>query len=322
MAQLNLHHLAVFRAVAQLGNITRAAEELAISQPAVSAQIKALERACRLPLLERGARGVRLTHAGEVVSGYAQRIFATLEELERAVDDLHGLARGRLLLGASTTIGEYLLPEVMGAYQAQYPGVELRLTISNSEQIVASLLRHELDIGFIGAAVDSPDLCVVPYAADEIVLVVSPRHTLARRPSVTVTDLRAAGWIAREPGSATRRQAERCLASAGVTLVPRMELSSNEALKRAVAAGLGFGLVSRHAIATELAVGLLVAPTLTGWSCQRQLWLCYRRDRHLSNAERAFLHLVTSDASLAETSSFGGRPKDLMPHRTGGRIRS
>src|SRR5437763_149380 len=137
MPILNPHQLLVFAVVARLGNITRAAEELRTSQPALSAQLKALERACGLPLLERQPRGVRLTHAGEIVAGYAQRLTHTVDELARALDDLRGLQRGRLILGASTTIGEYLLPPVMGTFHERYPGVELHLVISNSDQIVA-----------------------------------------------------------------------------------------------------------------------------------------------------------------------------------------
>ncbi|MBI3969422.1 MAG: LysR family transcriptional regulator [Chloroflexi bacterium] len=297
MARLNLHHLEVFRTVARVGNITRAAEELSISQPSVSAQVKELERACGLPLLERQPRGVQLTYAGELVYTYAQRLFATAEELERTLDDLRALTRGRLLLGASTTIGEYLLPEMMGAFHAAHPGVELRLVIANSDEIVAKVLRHELDLGFVGAATQHPDLSSTRFVDDEIVLIVSPRHELAARAAVVPAELGHANWIAREAGSATRREAEQGLAAVGVLLVPAMELGSNEAIKRAVAAGLGFGLISRHAITAELAAQHLVAPPVAGWSCRRPLCFCYRRDRRLSRAELAFLSLLSTDPS-------------------------
>jgi DNA-binding transcriptional LysR family regulator len=205
------------------------------------------------------------------------------------------VARGRLLLGASTTIGEYLLPAAMGRFQQHYPGVQLQLTIGNSDEIIRCLLRHELDLGFVGAPTDAPDLCLLPYRHDQIVLIVAPRHELAIRPVLTVADLRGYAWIAREPGSATRGYAERCLAAAGMALVPWMELGSNAAIKQAVAAGLGFGLISCHAIVAELAAGCLVSPPVEGWHCRRQLWLGYRRDRALGSAERAFVRLVAGE---------------------------
>ncbi|MEK7214313.1 MAG: LysR family transcriptional regulator, partial [Chloroflexota bacterium] len=170
MAQLNVHQLEVFRAVARLGNITRAAVELVISQPAVSEQVKELEIACGMPLLERLPRGVRLTQAGEVVYEYAERLFTAAEQLEQTLAELRSLLRGRLRLGASMTIGQYVLPAVMGAFGEQYPGVRLSLIVGNSSAIVARVVERELGLGFVGGAPTQTGLIVVPYLVDEIVV--------------------------------------------------------------------------------------------------------------------------------------------------------
>jgi len=292
MVRLNAHQLEVFVAVARVGNMTRAANELFISQPSVSEQIKEMERACGLPLLERQPRGVRLTHAGEVVYRYAECLSTAAEELERTLGELRTLIRGRLRIGASMTIGQYILPKVMGEFQQLYPGVELSLAVGTSTEILDQVVGHDLGLGFVGGAPSHRGLAVVPYLVDEIVVIMDPGHELASRPSLSVQDLTGAKWIAREQGSATRSEAEHCLQSAGVRLVPAMELGSNEAVKSAVSAGLGFGLISRLDVAAEAAAGQVVVRTIADWNCRRLFCICYRRSRRLSQAERAFLQFL------------------------------
>jgi molybdate transport repressor ModE-like protein len=293
---LNVHQLEVFLAVARRGSITRAANELFISQPTVSEQVKQLERACGLSLLERQPRGVRLTDAGKAVYDYAERLFLAADELERTVAELRNALRGRLRVGASMTIGQHLLPGVMGEFGRRYPGVELSLAVGTSGEIVNRVISNELGLGFVGTAPNHAGLTVVPYLEDEIVVILAPEHELASHSVLSLEQLRRARWIAREPGSATRTEAEHCLKSAGVQLVPAMEVGSNEAVKSAVAAGLGFGLISRRDIGAETAADQLALRPVADWDCRRLFCICYRHDRRLSPVERAFLRFVGCDS--------------------------
>lgn len=292
MAELNFHHLYIFHKVASLRSFSRAAEELCISQPAVSNQVKVLEECCGHPLIQRVPRGLVLTQAGEIVFDYARRIFALAGEMETVLKDLGAVAAGRLILGASTTTGEYFLPEMMGRFKDRYPGVELELHIFNSEQVVARVLRHEIDLGFVGEDVRDADFVVVPLTADRIVLFASPNHALAQRKKIALEELRGEGFILREKGSATRRLAESHLIRLGIVPRVRMELGSNEAVKRAVWAGLGVGMLSHSALVAEEEAGRVKVLRVPEFKCYRQLRLIYRRDKRLTSAEKAFLALL------------------------------
>src|SRR5262249_9513858 len=152
------------------------AEALYVTQPAVSLQLKQLERRLGLELLERRGRRLALTQAGETGFDYTQRMFGLMEEVERGLADPRGRQRGRLVVGASTTVGEYLLPEALGRFQARHPGIELTLTIANTAQIIERVLEHALDFGFVGAETDSQELLMSPFAEDEIRFIAPRDH--------------------------------------------------------------------------------------------------------------------------------------------------
>lgn len=287
-----LHQLAIFHAAAQLGSFSAAAEKLDISQPAVSVQVRRLERALDLVLLERSGRRLRLTEAGEAVHSFTQRIFALVDDLSAEVEARRGLARGRLVVGASSTVGEYLLPEVLGRFRERYPGIEVELAIGNTTTITQRVRQHQLDFGFVGASPPDESLITVPFADDEIVLFAAPQHRLARRRVVLPSDLAAERFLMREAGSATREWAESALRRLEVTPQVALELGSNEAVKRAAAAGLGLGALSRVALGAELAAGQVVVLNVAGWHCRRTFWVLYHPDRQLGRPERAFLDLL------------------------------
>ncbi|MGH2350787.1 MAG: LysR substrate-binding domain-containing protein [Chloroflexota bacterium] len=294
---LDLRYLRLFLAVARTGTFSAAAEQLHTSQPALSRQIATLEHACGERLFERLPRGVRLTPAGEVALRYAERIFALADELAMALADLHGLRAGRLLIGASSTPADYLLPPVLAAYRQRYPGVAVRLVTGNSTTIVEQIDRHTLDLGLVGS-LPSPHiegLRYTPIAADELVVAAAPSHPLlAACGPVTPRDLQAATLVAREAGSATRATAERYAATLGLRLDPALELGSNEAVKRAVMGGSGYAILSRHALTSELAAGHLATVPVPGWDCRRDLFLVQRAMHTLTRAEQAFIALLTS----------------------------
>lgn len=287
-----IHALALFLAVVERGSMTAAAEATGTSQPAVSAQVKALERAYGTPLLVRGGRGVRPTEAGRLVTEYGHRVLGLVDELGRAIGDLDGLLGGRLVVGASSTVGEQFLPAYLGRYHSAHPEVELSLRIGNSAEVTRRVVERELDCAVVGEEPAHPALAVKPVLEDRIVAVVAPADALLRDAPADPTALSGRQFVLREDGSATRALAERCLRSAGCTPGHVIELGSNEAVKRAVEAGLGIGLLSTHSVEAERLAGLLEDLPLRGWSCGRSFWMIRRRDHLLSRAEDAFLALL------------------------------
>jgi DNA-binding transcriptional LysR family regulator len=277
-APLNFNRLRLFLAVADEGSVTQAAATLGISQPAVTRAVHALERDMEVPLVEHVGRGIRLTDPGRALAGYARRIFALAGEAERSMAQLRGLEQGSLAVGASTTIGIYLLPELFGLFHARYPGIELFLDIGNTQQIVERLDSHALDIALVEGPVDilQHDLTALPYRDDKLVLVTCPDHPLARVGSTTIHDLHSLTWILREPGSGTRNVVDQALADVGVRISPALELGSTEAIKRAVAVGLGVSIIPLRTIEQELALTRLTVVPIDGLTITRQLTILQR----------------------------------------------
>ncbi|MEO1083149.1 MAG: LysR family transcriptional regulator [Acidobacteriota bacterium] len=289
---MNRNHLALFRAVAEHGGITAAARALRISQPAVSSQISALERQLGARLFDRLPGGARLTPVGDELFSYAARIGRLEAEARDAVADFLGLRKGRLAVGASTSIGSYFLPEVMGAFDRQNPGIQLSLRIDNTEGIQQALTDGTLDVGLTEGLAPEDDFDVDVFREDELCLIAPPDHDLARRPQVSLADVLSHPLLAREPGSGTRAIVERAFARAHVEAEPAMSLGSSEALKRAVAAGLGVAWVSQLTLGDELTVGRLVTVPVDDFSIRRPLHRLLLRDRSPSPAVRAFEQIL------------------------------
>jgi len=292
-APLNFNRLRLFAAVVAEGSVTAAAAALGISQPAVTKAVHELERDTGLPLLEHTGRRVQPTAAGELLAGYARRIFALAREAEGALTDVRGLTIGHLAVGASTTIGIYLLPAFLGRYHARYPAIALSLHIANTAEIVARLREYRDDLALVEGPVAADDLVVRPYRADTLVLIVASDHPLARDgATATAGDLAGLPWLLREPGSGTREVAAEALRAAGITPSIALELGSTEAIKGAVAAGFGASLVSQLAVAQELALGRLAMVPMVLDPVARMLSLVERRAARPSPATAAFLDLL------------------------------
>ena len=298
MSEINFHRLFIFHTVARLGSFTRAASELGISQPAVSIQVKELERSLDTTLLIRMRSGVSLTDTGETVYDYTRRIFTLADEMTNAIQDLTGLESGRLTIGSSTTPGEYILPFAIGKFRERYPKVEVSLAISNTRNVIDQIISRELDLGMAGAPVDIRGLASFLYVNDEVVLVTAPTHPLARRRSLKVQDVVDEAFLMRETGSATRRAAEEHFSSMGARVRVVMELGSNEAVKRAASAELGVGVVSKFSVGPDVAAGYLKVLSVQGWRCERPLTVFYRDDTHISAVQRAFLSVLRVDKPL------------------------
>ncbi|HSW12547.1 MAG TPA: LysR family transcriptional regulator [Solimonas sp.] len=289
---MNLNHLAIFQAVAASNSISRGAQRLHISQSAVSKQIGEFERALGVSLLDRLPRGVRTTEAGRLLLGYANRLFALEAEAEQALGDLQQLRRGRLAIGASRTIGGYMLPETLAAFRQHHPGVELSLQVENTQAIESKLLAGEIDIGFAEGVVSSEQLDYQVFAQDELVLIAAPRHPLAGRAPLSLAALAESPLLMHEVGSGTRAVTERALAAKNLRLRPAMTLASTEAIKHTVATGVALAFLSSQAIRTELRAQSLVVLPVKGLRILRPLYRVQLKSAWLSPALDAFLDFL------------------------------
>ena len=309
---INRNHLALFRAVAEAGGFSRAAETVRVSQPAISMQVAALEELLGSSLFDRLPRGVRLTEAGKILLGYAQRIASLEGEAERAMRELRGLERGRLAVGASRTIGGYLLPIVLGQFRSHHPAVELQLIIDNTEAIKTRLVDGTIDLGLTeGTLPQDQELSTRVFHHDELIVIAPADHPFTRNVSgkrrlrsITGRELCAQPLILREPGSGTREVLMRALANVNTTpseIV--LTLTDTEAIKRAVIAGLGLAVISRLCVTLELAAGVLAEVPVRGLELRRSWYELTLRGRQPSPSARAFTTLLTKlESSAASTS--------------------
>ncbi|HTP97175.1 MAG TPA: LysR family transcriptional regulator [Burkholderiales bacterium] len=257
--------LQVFHTVAKQLSFTRAAELLCMTQPAVTFQVKQLEEHFNTRLFQRSHGRIALTPAGRVVFDYAERILNLSGELETRMAELTGEVSGELLLGASLTIAEFMLPKVLGEFSLRHPQVQARMTVGNSEAIESKVANHLLDIGLIESPSHLSSLETQVCCEDELVVICAPGHALAGQSTVAPRQLVAQPYISRESGSGTRQFADRYFEKQGVSpddLNVVMELGSLEAIKGVIERGLGVSIVSRATIAKELRLGTLVAVPL------------------------------------------------------------
>ncbi len=258
--------LQVFHTVARLLSFTKAAESLHMTQPAVTFQVRQLEEYFNTRLFDRTHNRISLTEAGERVYLYADKIFALYSEMENSVRDLTGEVSGVLLVGASTTIAEYMLPALLGDFKAKYPEVQIRLQVANTDGVVSMIENNVIDLGVVEAPVANKNLVVESCRSDKMVLVVPNNHPLASESKVEITRLLDYPYICREEGSGTREVMLESLIEAGADphqLNIVMELGSPEAVKGAVEAGMGISILSRATIEKELKLNTLVAIDLT-----------------------------------------------------------
>ncbi len=289
---MNYNHLMIFLAVAEEGGISRGAERLYISQPAVSKQLGLLEASLGLTLLERTPKGTVLTEAGRTLAGYARRLSGLEREAETAMAEMRGVERGTLTLGASLTVGAYLLPPLLAEYARRYPKITLTLQIANTETIQTRLREGRLDMALTEGLADDPELTAAVFAHDELVAVAPPAHLLLAEASVTAARFVQEPLILRELGSGTRAVVEQAFRDKGLTVTPRLSLGSIEAIKGVVAAGAGLAMVSRLAVSLELETGRLALLPLSDLAPHRPLHRLSRRGASESRAASAFRTLL------------------------------
>jgi len=283
----------IFLAVARARSFTRAAEALHLSQSTLSVHVSELERELGVRVFDRVGRAVTITEAGRLLEEHARRIASTLASARQTIDELRGLQRGSLVIGASTTPGIYVLPAVVADFRLRYPGIAVSLRTANSWAIEERVRADEVDLGIVGGHILRPtEPCVAAGLLDELVLIVAPGHAWARRREVASSELAAIPLLMREEGSATRQVTERALRQAGVKFTAAMELDHIEAIKQAVMAGLGVAFVSIHAVRGELATHRLCALRLKGLRVRRHFHIIHNEARTPTASGRAFMGLL------------------------------
>ena len=286
---LNLYRLYVFYAVARSLSFSEAAEKLHTSQPNVSKHVRLLENELGTALFDRLGIRVALTDAGRIVYDYTERIFSVSGEMHRALDELQGLERGYLRLGASSTPGLYILPLLVASFWKYHPGLEITLELGNSQEIVEKTLNNKLDLGFVEGYETAPGIQSQPLVPDKLVVIAAHVSPLAGKSRVSATDLEAETFIWREKGSGTREAMAHLLTTLGITPRGFLELYSCEGVKRGVAAGLGISLVSRRSIEQELTQKILAILEGSGLSAERVINIVAHKDVRPSAATLAFI---------------------------------
>lgn len=283
---MDCRDLQVFLSVSKHLNYTRAGEELHLSQPSVSVRIRQLETELGIKLFEQLGKKVALTDAGDLLVPHAHRVMTAVEDAHHAIDELQGLERGSLKIGASTTPGMYLIPQAVAGFKQRYPKVEVHLRIKDTQEIEEAVIRNEFDFGFVGGHLTTKEVSTLPWLTDELLLVVPPGHRFARKKMVRLQDLKSERFILREEGSATRAT---ILSHLPAKLATVMEMENPESVKKAVQSGLGIAFMSKFAVATELNAKTLVAVRVNDLRITRELKIIYRKDKHLSRAASAFI---------------------------------
>lgn len=324
---MNFHQLEIFCAVAQRRSITGGASEMRLTQPAVSLQIRALEKEFGLLLFERGGPHLRLTQAGEALYRSAASILHTRDEARRLLNELGEAKKGKLVLGANTTGGMYLLPRIVRAFRERSPETEIVLQVDATERLYESTLQNVVDMALVGGPTVDKRFGVEPVCPDNVVLIASPSHPFTRRGAVALKDLKGEPCVLPQLGSRTRQLVERKLKSAGVTLNVVMQLPGTEAVKKAVEANLGMAFVSCYAVEREVVLGDLTLIEIDQFEIARQMELIYRKQKYFSPVAqqfREFTHryaegitpIGPGDASAAVGPRLRGRKHRPVPSRS------
>ncbi len=327
-----LDQLRILKAIAAEGSFKRAADSLYVSQPAVSLQVQNLERQLDVPLFDRGGRRAQLTEAGHLLLSYGDRILSLCEETCRAIEDLQNLQGGTLIVGASQTTGTYLLPRMLGLFRQKYPDVAVQLHVHSTRRTAWSVANGQIDLAIIGGEIPpelQDSLEVLPYAEDEMALILPMFHPFVRLTQIEKDDLYKLQFIALDSQSTIRKVIDQVLTRCGIEtrrLKIEMELNTIEAIKNAVQAGLGAAFVSISAIEKELQMGVLHRAQIEGVVVNRTLSVIVNPNRYRSKAAEAFTSEIlpqfsTYEPALKELnhpSAEHALPLEVTPSHPGG----
>ena len=305
MKGVTLRQLRVFSAVARHLSFAKAAEELHLTPPAISMQIKELEEQVGLPLFDRGGRCVALTVTGEYLLVYVRKILATLKDAEDAIARLSGLQTGRLTIGMVST-AKYFVPRLMARFRTEHPGIEVRLAIGgNRERLVALLQANEVDLAIMGRPPRELATRAEPFAVHPHVIVTPPDHPLVKAGHAPAAALADYEFLIREEGSGTRAAMEKFFADHRLAPRVAMEMTSNETIKQAVMAGMGISFLSLHTIGLELKAGLIAVPDVEGLPLAKRWYIVNTLAKTLSPAAEAFRYFMLEEAERFLAQEYG-----------------
>ncbi|MBT9612174.1 MAG: LysR family transcriptional regulator, partial [Burkholderiales bacterium] len=295
MLHLTFRQLSVFDAVARHLSYSRAAQEMHLTQPAVSMQIKQLEENVGLPLFEQLGKKIYLTEAGRELSHYSRVIAQQLSEAETVLNDLKGLQRGRLKISVAST-ANYFAPQLLANFSQRFPTVTVSLDVTNRQALLAQLANNEMDMAVMGQPPEGLDLVAESFMENPLVVIAPVNHPLATDKKIPLERLQSETFLVREQGSGTRIAMERFFNQHGVQFQAGMEMSSNEAIKQAVQAGLGLGILSLHTIGLELETKRLKVLDVKGFPIMRHWYVVHRKDKRLSTVAQAFKAFLLTEA--------------------------
>ncbi len=294
MFHATLHQLKVFEATARHGSFTRAAEELYLTQPTVSIQVKQLTKAVGLPLFEQIGKRLYLTQAGQQLLDTCQRVFEGLDQFEMAIADLKGMKQGQLRIAVITT-AKYFVPRLLGPFCRKFPGIDISLKVTNHHHIQERMANNEDDLYVISQAPEQPDLKVHPFLENPLVVLAPKNHPLAGKTNIPIQALNGEPFIMREPGSGTRQAIQGLLEANDVEVKVRLELGSNEAIKQAIAGGLGISVLSLHTIISEGTAGEFAILDVENFPIERHWYVAHLAGKQLSVVADTFLNYLLDE---------------------------
>ncbi len=293
MLHLTLRQLQVFEQVSHHLNYSRAAEALYLSQPAVSMQIKQLESHIGLPLFEQMGKKIFLTEAGQELRHYSHAILEQLSEMQTVFEELKGLEQGKLTLAVVNT-ANYFMPQLLATFCQQYPNITVNLHVANRDAVLKQLADNSTDLAITGQPPDGLELAAESFLDNPLVVIAAPHHSLAKLKRVKFSQLAKEAFLTRESGSGTRSAMERIFAEHKIRPHISMEMEANEAIKQAVQAGMGLGILSRHSIELELETKRLVVLNVEHFPLIRHWYVAHRSSKRLSTSAQAFKQYLLS----------------------------
>jgi DNA-binding transcriptional LysR family regulator len=294
MRKYTLRQLDAFVEVARDQSVSRAAQRLNITQPAVSMQLRQLEQAVGVPLVQAEGRAIRLTPAGQEFQALALRALAQLKDLDDAFAGRRSLRSGTVELAVVST-AKYFIPMLLVAFRRKHPGIDVKLALHNREGVLELLVRNEIDLVVMGRVPDSPANLAEPFATNPMGIVAAPTHPLSRRRRAPLSIVKDQEFVVREPGSGTRAAMERLFAAKRIKPRIAMEMPSNETIKQAVMAGMGLAFLSLRTVRHELAAGRLVLLDIEGLPLMRHWYVTHRANKRLSPAALAFKQFLSEE---------------------------
>ena len=295
MIHATLHQLKVFEATARHGSFTRAAEELYLTQPTVSIQVKQLTKAVGLPLFEQIGKRLFLTQAGQKLLSTCQEIFQGLEQFEMSIADIKGMKQGQLKLAVITT-AKYFVPRLLGPFCKRYPGIDISLKVTNHQRLQESMAANEDDLYIISQTPSQPDLNIHPFLENPLIVLAPTGHPLARKKNIPIEALNNEPFIMREPGSGTRVAVQKLFEEKDISVKVSLELGSNEAIKQAIAGGLGISVLSQHTIISEGTTGEFAILDVQGFPIERHWYVANLAGKQLSVVAETFLQFLLEES--------------------------